>query len=226
MENEVRDVTYLAVGLILAAIILGFISYGMGLQSRIATARNAEIRSHESIEQYREYNAYDGKTLIGDEVIELIRAKYDSDINIFVDYRANISTGDVVDGDDTCPYCSATGNHRMYNLDNYTDHADAPSDYNYFTLAQNAISAERNDLRNWYPSTSNYRAYLVYNSVDIETEYNNIMSNYYSVKNSYPDTELGQLEALDSGVSHSYPGDEVSGIILISYHTLSLPDRT
>lgn len=226
MENEVRDVTYLSIGLILVAILLSFISYGLTVKSELAGVRNRELRSHENVEQYREYNAYDQKTLFGDEVIELIRAKYDSGISIFVDYRANVSTGDVIDSDDTCIYCGTEGNHRIYNLDNYIDHANAPSDYNYFILAQNAISAERNDLRNWYPSTSKYRAYLVYNSEDPMVYYERLMDNYELTKDSMPDTEKGKLEALDNGVPVKPTGAEVTGIVLISYHTLELPDRT
>lgn len=222
MENEVREVTYISIGLILVAIVISFISYCLTVKGEVAGYRNQEIRSNENIEQFREYNAYDEKTLIGDEVIELIRDKYDSGISIFVDYRANISTGDIVDTDLVCDYCSATGNHRIYNIDNYIDHFKAPSDYNYFALAQNAVSAERNDMRNWYPSDTKYRAYLVYNSFDVIDYYTSLIDHFEMVKSGYPATELGYTEALDSGVKDFGPNATVSGIVLISYHTLEL----
>lgn len=225
MENEVREVTYLSIGLILVAIVLSFIAQGMSIKNNIAETRNSQLRSNESIEQYREFNAYNATTLIGDEVIELIRQKYDTGISLFVDYRENKSTNEVVDSNETCVYCDdKDGNHRLYNLDNYLSHATAPSDYNYFTLAQNAVGAERNDMRNWYPSVSKYRVYLVYNSYDVEKYYTHLIDNFATEASRYVDTESGKLQALDSGEMNFGLNAEVTGIVLISYKTLGIQE--
>lgn len=225
MENETREVTYLGVSLMIVAMVIGFIVYGLGLTNKMAQARNSEVVANDKIEEYREYNAYDGQTLIGDDVIELIRQKYDSGITLFVDYRQNDSLGEVVDfvENKDCPYCAGkSGDHRLYNMDMYLLHKNAPSEHNYFQLAINAVSAERNDLRNWFPSQSKYRAYLVYNSDDPIKYYDKLMDNYDAVKGGYPATESGKLEALDSGIPPINPNYRVTGIVLISYTTLGI----
>lgn len=225
MENETREVTYLGVSLMIIAMVIGFIVYGISLTNKMAQARNTEIVANDKIEEYREFNAYDGHTLIGDDVIELIRQKYNSGITIFVDYRQNDSIGEVVDfaENKTCAYCNGKdGDHRLYNTDMYLLHKKAPSENNYFQLAVNAVSAERNDLRNWFPSQSKYRAYLVYNSDSAVKFYEKLMDNYDRVKGGYPATENGKLEALDSGVPPMNPNYRVTGIVLISYTTLGI----
>lgn len=224
MENETREVTYLAVSLMIIALVIGFITYGFGITNKMANARNNEVLANEKIEQYREFNGYDGQSLIGDDVIELIRAKYDTGTEIFVDYRKNVSSGDVVSGaDQNCNYCKAAGgDHRMYDLEHYILHSKAPDDYNYFLLNANAVGIVRNDLRNWFPTETTYRAYLVYNSQEPVEFYNALMDNYDSVKNSYPATEQGKLQALDSGIKPMDPNWEVTGIVLVSYTTLGI----
>ena len=222
MENEAREITYLSIGLVTIAIVLTFITFAMTVTRNIAQARNEEIKSTDNIEQYREYNAYDGKTLIGDEIIELIRYKYNSGIDIFIDYRHNISTGETVSTNETCDYCRNEDNHRIYNLNSYLSHVEAPSDYNYFLLAQNAISAERNDMRNWYPSESKYRVYLVYNTMNVEAYYTKLMDSYYLHKDEFTDDADGKFEAIEMAKVDGGPSDIVTGIVAISYETLDI----
>lgn len=222
MENEAREITYLSVGLIIIALVLAFIAFALTLKGNLAQARNKEIRNTENIEEYREYNAYDDKTLTGDDVIELIRYKYNSGIDIFVDYRHNISTGETISTDVTCSYCGLNDNHRIYNLDSYMSHMEAPDEDNYFLLAQTAMAAELNDMRNWYPSDSRYRAYLVYNATDVENYYMRLIDSYYLNGGDSKTTAEEKFEALESGKIQSVPSDTVTGIILISYETLGL----
>ena len=224
MENETREVTYLAVSLMIIALVLGFITYGLGLTSRMAQARNEQIVANSKIEEYREFNGYDAKTLIGDEVIELIRQKYDTGIDIFVDYRYNESTRETVTAgiNDTCTYCAAAarGDHRVYNSDLYYAHVDTDEDY--FTLAVNKTSATRDDMRNWYPTDAQYRAYLVYNSEDPIEFYSRLISNYNAVRGSYGSDLTGKLEALDSGIGAYDPNLTVTGIVLVNLKNLGI----
>ena len=77
MDSEVREVTYISVGLILAALVLSFIMYGLTLTRTMARTSNDQSAANDKIEDYREYNRYDNQVLYGDEVIELITHKYD-----------------------------------------------------------------------------------------------------------------------------------------------------
>lgn len=224
MENEVREVTNISISLILLAIVIGFISYCIKVTHQAANIRNNEITSNEKIEQFREYNGYDCRTLIGDDAIELIRLKYDSGVTIFVDYRRNISSGSVVnETDNKCANCTSyEEDHRFFDYNMYFLHKDGADDINYFKVAENNISTNRDDLRNWFPSTSSYRAYLVYNSENPVNVYQRMIDNYDTVKGGYPNTNEGKLEALDSGQYKNTAGSEVTGVILISYNTLGI----
>ena len=77
-------------------------------------------------------------------------------------------------------------------------------------------------MRNWFPSEMKYRAYLVYNSEDPEVFYNNLMANYDTVKGSFPSTEAGKLEALDTGIRQVDPTAKITGVVLVSYKTLAI----
>lgn len=183
MDSEVREVTYISVGLILAALVLSFIMYGLTLTRTMARTSNDQSAANDKIEDYREYNRYDNQVLYGDEVIELITHKYDSGIDIFVDYRKNETTNAVVDennltklatGND-CPVVDCNRDHRLYNYDSYLAHkASGNRQANYYALNYGASTANGDDLRNWYPYTSRYAGVLVYDGADILDAYNNL----------------------------------------------------
>jgi hypothetical protein len=235
MENETREVTYLSVSLIIMALVLSFIMYGLSTIHLMSGTRNDEVAANDKLEQYREFNAYDKKTILGDDVIELIRQQYDSGIDIFVDKRSNASTSQTVNAtsngiatDSTpncrCIYCkNKGGDHRIFNLSNYLIHKNLSSEYNYFSIEANATNATRDDMRNWFPPDSKYRAYLVYNGDDVKTYYNALIANFNIEKNhGYGVGEDGYIRALDSGVREIDPSAVVTGIILINYTTLGL----
>lgn len=226
MENEVREVTYISISLIIVAIILGFISFGLGIKQDMAASRNEAIAAKDEVSEHREYNMYNAKTISGDDAIELIRQKYDSGVSVFVDYRTNDSTGGEVGASEvshTCPYCLGnSGDHRLYNLDMYILHKDLEETYNYFALSANSTATSRNDLRNWYKSADKFRAYLVYNSEDPVKYYNDIMQEFYTTFSGSAGNEDDVISCLDSCVKQFSPSATVSGVILINYKTLGL----
>ena len=225
MENETREVTYLAVSLILISVVLGFISFGLGLMTKMSDTRNSQLAANERLEDFRSFNAYDSQTIIGDEAIELIRQHYDSGVTIFVDYRKNEVSNKIVNASNnrTCSYCSGKGgDHRIYNEDMWLLHRAAPDNINYFFLSTSAVPEDGNDMRNWFKSKTKYRCYLVYNSQDPKEFYNELMNHYDAVKGS-ASTETAKLMALDSGVKPVDPSSRITGIVLVSYVTLGIP---
>ena len=228
MENETREVTYLAISLMLAALVLSFIVYGLSITRHVSGVRNDEISANQRIEQYREYNLYDGQSLYGDDVIELIRSKYDSGVDIFVDYRINASAGNAIvsSGSGTkCSYCNSISeyDHRFYNRKMYFAHIDASENTPnaYFALDANATGSTRYDLRNWFPTKNRYRAYLVYNNDNIKEYYDEMMLQYRASSASYS-SEEGKLNLLDSLERPHNPSAQVTGIMLISFITLGI----
>lgn len=226
MENEVRDTIHIAISLILVSMVIGFIVYCASVVSGIGSLRTEEVASNNRVVQYREYNAYDEKTLIGDEVIELIRQKYDDGVTIFVDSRTNKSTHETVDNlsNTTCANCmNRSGDHRKFNQDMYIIHKDLGTDLNYFSIGINTISIERNDMRNWFPTDSKYASILVYNSRDTEDYYTQIID-YYDANNRGASTKEEKLEVLFEGTTPKTAGAEVTGVILINFTTLGIVD--
>lgn len=225
MENETREVTYISIALILLALVLGFVVYGLGLIRSVSSNRNDEIIANDKLEQYREYNAYDGKTIYGDDVIELIRLKYDSGLAIFVDTRTNSKTSKVIGTSNrTCSYCNGENeDHRTFSYNMYLIHSKLSPELNYFRLETNAIDADSEDMRNWFPTDVKYRAYLVYDNQPPVEYYNSLISNYNVQRYAgYGAGEEGLLAALDSGVKEASASSNVTGIVLINYKTLGI----
>lgn len=214
MESETRELTYLAMSLIILAMVIGFISYGLSLSRKVAASRNDEIYTNEKIEQYREFNAYDHKTLFGDDIVELIRMEYDSGVCIFVDYRKNMVNSAIVQSGTRCTRCMGKSyDHRYFSLESYIAHNGDASN-NYFKLNQNSTGSG-DDLRSWFPTGTRYRTYLVYNNEDPATYYLNILSVYNSKKTSNKTIE-NMEKWLDAGVKAADPTYEVTGVIVIN----------
>lgn len=224
LENEVREVVYLAVSLILVAAVLAFVNYISIVRGDMAELRNNEIQSGIHIEQYRDYNGYDRKEIIGEDVVELIRGKYDQ-ITIYMDYRINDKTGSEVSSDDPdeCYLCLDGYDHRTFNYDMYLAHKDVDA-YNYFSVSTAAVVQNSNsDMRSWFPTGVKYRAFLVVNSKDPETVCDEMLKEYNDSKSSYmSDSEL--LNLIDSLAPTKTSSDEVTAIILISYKTLGVSE--
>lgn len=211
MEDEVRGVTYLAVGLILLSIVLTFITYGMRVERQMADVRNNQIHSNEAMEQYRKFNAYDNKDIIGDEAIELIRMYYDSGISIFVNTRTNIVSGAVVNNANTTAISGPAGvtglDDRIFNYDGYVAYKkNNRLDESGYTVKAGALNdAGTSDLRNWFPTDVKYRAFLVYNSASVVDTYFKI-SDDYAVKGNISDCAPKKPTNAD-----------ITGIVLVKY---------
>ena len=221
MEDEVRESMYLAVGLIILAVVLTFFTYSMGLERKMANIRNSEITASRLSSQYREFSAYNGKNIIGDDAIELIRLKYDSGITIFVGYRKNVKDNKEVSSSSRMGtgnlYSAAGVDARYFNADNYIlcQQVAQYGGASFFAINQNAKDADTNDMRNWFPTTARYRAYLVYDSEDVEAFYNGI-HNYLNLHGAGASTLEAKCDIMDQyAMAKKRSGSEVTGIVLI-----------
>lgn len=84
VSEEIRDTITIAVSLFVIAIVLTFVSVVMGIKADLASARNSSIESANHIEEYREFNKYNGTTVYGEDVVCAIRDFYDRGIRIQV----------------------------------------------------------------------------------------------------------------------------------------------
>lgn len=83
-SNEIRETVYIALSLILAALVLGVISLAIHLRGDLASVRNHEIAATLQLSAYEEFNAYNDKKLTAEEVIALITKYYDKGIDIYL----------------------------------------------------------------------------------------------------------------------------------------------
>lgn len=85
MYSEIKETVYIAISAIVLSVVLGFVSIVNSVQRDIADVRNGQIISKNNVVQYKEYNKYDKKELIGEEVIECIRMFYDSGVTVYIE---------------------------------------------------------------------------------------------------------------------------------------------
>lgn len=166
--EEVKHTVYLAVGTMLAALVLGLMSAVMYVQGNIATIRNDEIAGSANMISAKKFSKYNNTVLCGDEVSEAIRMYYNEGIDILVDYRRNIKTGAVIDGTKTYTITTngttRTKKAYIYNMDLFNNATYKP----HFKVGTSLDmgSASNNIIQNWFPTTHVYRASLIYNSKD------------------------------------------------------------
>lgn len=214
MENEVKEVIYIAIAAMVLSMVLGVASFVMKIRDDLADIRNNQVTANQQVTQYNRYNKYNKNTLIGDEVIECIRLYYDTGIDIFIDNRKNIESNATINRKTTCSI-SGCIDHRIFNMHQFIKHSGTTQDY--FDVAEALSNRPRNDLRNWFPTDSRYRAYLVYNSEDVTTYYEYIMDRFDSTAGYV--TGDAATNRLDSFVKEPIPGSEVTGIILVNLNT-------
>lgn len=89
MQVETRNVIYTAIGVILAAMTISVIIFGLSMRSSFARARDAEISGREKAVMNMQYKKYDNGEISGAEVVALIRDYYTEDIDIYVDRDKN-----------------------------------------------------------------------------------------------------------------------------------------
>lgn len=219
MQDEVKKVVYIAIGAMLLAIVLGFVSVLLSIRTDIAEIRNSEIAANKQLEQYRKFNKYDSKTLIGDEVIECIRMYYDKDVSIIVNTRKNKINNRVVDASSVkVENGVVTDDPRQFNTTQYVlSLGKKYTPYNYFAVAVQAGESNAEILQNYFPTDKNYQAYLVYDSVDVSTALDNILTKYASA------TGTTKIEKLDNAASETIfriAGSTITGIIIIDLDSI------
>ncbi|MBR1453185.1 MAG: hypothetical protein IJ593_00850 [Lachnospiraceae bacterium] len=221
MENESREVIYLSISLILAALVISFIVFGLNITHQITDVRSNETISNERVEEYRRFSLYDRQTINGDDVIELIRKEYDSGVTIFVDYRKNTNNSSIVDDDHrVCTSCSGKGgDHRYFNTEMYLLHKDSKEN-NYFAITK-STTENTQDLRKWFKTEDHYQAFLVFNDESVVQVCNSIKSYYNSNKGSVSSYEQ-KINVLNTGAPRRAPTDQITGIVLINLEHLGI----
>lgn len=213
MENEVKEVVYIAIAAMVLSLVLGLASFTMHIRDDLAGIRNEQIIANQQVKQYNEYNKYNKNTLIGDEVAECIRLHYDSGIDIFVDSRTNIDSGETINTSNGCQ--GSEDDHRIFNLSQYAKHAGSTNDY--FQVSITEIERPKNDLRSWFPTSAKYRAYLVYNSESVVDFYERLIESF----DTHPGLVTGDAatDLLDSLAPQQMANSEVTGIVFINLNT-------
>ena len=219
MQDEVKKVIYIAVGAMLLAIVLGFVSVLIDIRSDIAEIRNNEIAANKSLEQYRKFNKYDSKTLIGDEVIECIRMYYDKDVTIIVNTRKNRINNRVIDASSVEVENGVVVNDpRQFNTTQYVlSRKPGYVPYDYFRVSTKVGEDGDEILQNYFPTDKNYQAYLVYDSVDVSNTLDTILSRYGTMAGAT------QEEKLDAAAAESIvriAGSTITGIIIIDLESV------
>lgn len=192
MTDEMKEVIYLAISAMILSVVLGFVAIMGTVQRNIAEARNNEVAGQVSIEQNNKYDKYNKRELIGEEVVECIREYYDSGITIYV--RADGIAQDT------------------YNLSIYTD----DSKKKYFSVADGSY------LMSWFTgsATKRYKSYLVYNTENPITKFNNMMNKFRATNEYVSGTLKQKCDKLDELDTPPPSGSEVTGIIIIDEATL------
>lgn len=219
MQDEVKKVIYIAVGAMLLAIVLGFVSILTDIRSDIAEIRNNEIAANKSLEQYRKFNKYDSKTLIGDEVIECIRMYYDKDVTIIVNTRKNRINNRVIDASSVEVENGVVVNDpRQFNTTQYVlSRKPGYVPYDYFRVSTKVGEDGDEILQNYFPTDKNYQAYLVYDSVDVSNTLDTILSRYGTMAGS---TKEEKLDAAAAESIVRIAGSTITGIIIIDLESV------
>ena len=219
MQDEVKKVIYIAVGAMLLAIVLGFVSVLIDIRSNIAEIRNNEIAANKSLEQYRKFNKYDSKTLIGDEVIECIRMYYDKDVTIIVNTRKNRINNRVIDASSVEVENGVVVNDpRQFNTTQYVlSRKPGYEPYDYFRVSTKVGEDGDEILQNYFPTDKNYQAYLVYDSVDVSNTLDTILSRYGTMAGS---TKEEKLDAAAAESIVRIAGSTITGIIIIDLESV------
>lgn len=219
MQDEVKKVIYIAVGAMLLAIVLGFVSILIDIRSDIAEIRNNEIAANKSLEQYRKFNKYDSKTLIGDEVIECIRMYYDKDVTIIVNTRKNRINNRVIDASSVEVENGVVVNDpRQFNTTQYVlSRKPGYVPYDYFRVSTKVGEDGDEILQNYFPTDKNYQAYLVYDSVDVSNTLDTILSRYGTMAGS---TKEEKLDAAAAESIVRIAGSTITGIIIIDLESV------
>lgn len=82
-SDEIKQVVYIAVSMIILAMVLGMVMVATGIQKNFSSIRNEEIASAQQTAAYREFGVYNNQEITSEEVIAFISKYYDSGIDIY-----------------------------------------------------------------------------------------------------------------------------------------------
>lgn len=85
VHTEVKEVIYVALGLFIVSLVLSTASFFIHLRDEMASTRNDQIQTTTIANMYREFNKYNDTIVYGEDVIEAIRAYFDTDVELYVD---------------------------------------------------------------------------------------------------------------------------------------------
>lgn len=134
--TEIKEVVYVALGLFIVSLVLGTASFFIHLRDDMANTRNAQIQTTEVTTLYREFNKYNDTIIYGEDVIEVIRAYFDTDVAVYVDR---------IGGSGTSYYVTKE------------------------LVKTNKNLVEIKSLQAKFGPNQKYKAYLVFDSVDVRT---------------------------------------------------------
>lgn len=84
-SSEIKETIYIAISLILAALVLGMVAFVMDIRSDFASVQNQEISARYQVSSYAEYDKYQGTILYGEDIIALIREYANTEIKVYID---------------------------------------------------------------------------------------------------------------------------------------------
>lgn len=246
MNDEIGHSIYIALGFIVLGIVLQFIMLGINIQHDISGVRAEELITEQRMEQHRLYDKYDGKVLIGDEVIEAIRYLYDTGVDILVNHRQNdyITNTDGVEKGHVSYTTTLNSNidnddPRYYNINQYRLHGIKNSQCtqhgDYFKISadmygngevNNPDARDKDILQNWYPTQCRYISLLGYNSQDLHALLEEVLDDFindsYVVANLDTMTLNERAEYIEKYIPDRPLNSEVTGIVFIDLENPSL----
>ena len=195
LENEIREVVYIAITAIVLAIVLGLASIVMSISRDMSEVRNNEVYGSNNIQEYREFNKYDRNILNGDEVIECITKFKGSEVEVLVKTGIyDITSFDYIEN---------------YDGEEYANEKDSSSDflrYRQSDIIKNITDKyDLDTLMEVYTTDKMYKSYLIYNSLKPGVKFNDIHMN--------PDNTGDNLDDL-VGINEM-ANSEVTGILII-----------
>ena len=84
VNDEIKQIVYLGISLVVASMVLVTISFGLSIRNDIANARFEEYYAMNRAELNRKYGAYNRAELSGSAVVTMIRNLYDSGIDLYI----------------------------------------------------------------------------------------------------------------------------------------------
>lgn len=198
MENEIKEIIYIAISAIILSAVLGLVSIMMNVNRDMAGVRNREVQGSRQVMEYRQFNKYGHNTINGDELIECITSLYDSGIEILV------KTG--------VYNLTSTRYTEQANGEEYANAINNSSDFiRYRSVDLTAGRESKYDidrLMDNFPTNRGYRGYLVFNSQKPGLKFNDIHDGVLNISNL--EQELDRVSGFND-----LANSEVTGILFI-----------